>query len=150
MTTTDTPTTIVRDITINAPAAKIFAALTEPDQLVQWWGDDATYHTTHMERDLRVGGAWRTDGVGRDGEPFFVYGVYRAVDAPRLLEYTWRYSWADVPDAETIVRFELAERDGVTQLRLIHSGFADATAREQHEIGWTTVFGWLSNFVESR
>lgn len=41
------------------------------------------------------------------------------------------------PDGpETLVRDELAERDGVTKLTVTHSGFTDARAREDHEKGW--------------
>jgi len=85
MTTTDSSTTIVREITIDAPAAKIFAALTDPDQLVQWWGDDEIYRCTNMERDLRVGGKWRTTGRDAQGKSFAVEGLYRVIDPPRVL-----------------------------------------------------------------
>jgi uncharacterized protein YndB with AHSA1/START domain len=145
---TDPSTTIVKEIEINAPAAKIFAALTEPDQLARWWGSDDAYRCTKMERELRVGGRWRTTGNGCDGGEFSVGGVYRIVDPPRLLEYTWEPSWGTPHDVETIVRFELEERDGVTRLRLTHRGFSTIASRDEHDKAWTQVLGWLTAFVE--
>ncbi len=38
MNTTQTADTIVEEITIAAPAERIFAALTTPGELVTWWG----------------------------------------------------------------------------------------------------------------
>jgi uncharacterized protein YndB with AHSA1/START domain len=148
MTVTDSSTTLVREITINAPAAKVFAALTDPDQLPKWWGDDNTYHCTRMERDLRVGGTWKTTGIGRDGAEFTVEGAYLAIDAPRLLEYSWLPSFGTPHDVETVVRFELTERDGATHLRLTHSGFSGSESRDQHDMGWVQVLGWLAAYVE--
>ncbi len=147
MTSTNTETTIVKEVTINAPAAKVFAALTEPDQLTQWWGQDDMYRTEHMEADVRVGGKWRTTGKGADGEPFGVEGVYLAVDPPHLLEFTWNYDWGS-ESSETVVRYELVERGGSTLVRLTHSGFNDPQARDEHDGGWSIVFGWLAKFVE--
>ena len=148
MTAAETETTLVREITINAPAAKVFAALTDPDQLPKWWGDDESYHCTHMERDLRVGGTWKTTGVGAGGGEFTVEGKYLAIDAPRLLEYSWLPSFGTPHDAETIVRFELTERDGATHLRLTHTGFSSRESRDQHDAGWGTVLGWLTAYAE--
>ena len=40
-----------------------------------------------------------------------------------MLAFTWLPSW-DEEATETLVRFDLDERDGVTRVRLTHSGFA--------------------------
>jgi uncharacterized protein YndB with AHSA1/START domain len=145
MTVSNALTPIQSEIIIHAPATKIFAALTEPDQLPQWWGDAETYHVESMERDLRVGGVWRTTGSGADGTRFSVHGKYRAIDAPRLLEYSWNYDWE--PDAaETVVRFDLIERGDGTLVRVTHSAFVDPAARTQHEEGWKHVLAWLARY----
>jgi uncharacterized protein YndB with AHSA1/START domain len=149
MTQTDTATTIVREIAIKAPATKVFAALTDPDQLVQWWGDAETYQCTKMERDLRVGGTWQTTGVGSDGEAFSVGGVYRAIDPPHAVEFTWMHQWgAMASPSETVVRYELTEHDGVTTLRVTHSGFTDLQERDGHNAGWARVLAWLQGYLE--
>lgn len=148
MTADRSDTTLVQEITINAPAAIVFAALTDPNQLPQWWGDEQTYRCTHMENDLRVGGGWRTDGVSSDGGTFTVGGEYLAIDPPRLLEYTWDPSFGTPHDAKTVVHIELTETGGVTRLHLTHSGFSSPESRDQHDAGWTKVLGWLKGFAE--
>ena len=150
MSTTSTADTIVKEISIDAPAAKIFAALTEPDQLTQWWGEEGKYHVEQMEADLRVGGRWRTTGTSSDGRPFAVEGVYREIDPPRVLVYTWAHDWGDGDRAQTLVRFDLTERDGSTLVKVTHSGVADSQSRDDHDRGWTVVLGWLSAFVSAK
>jgi len=148
MSATSTADTIVKEISIDAPAEKIFAALTEPDQLTQWWGEEGKYHVEQMEADVRVGGRWRTTGTSSDGQPFAVEGVYREIDPPRVLVYTWAHDWGD--RAQTLVRFDLTERGGSTLVKVTHSGFADSQSRDDHDRGWTVVLGWLNAFVSGK
>jgi uncharacterized protein YndB with AHSA1/START domain len=67
---TSTSDTIVKEVTIKAPAARIFEALSNPEQRVKWWGAEGRFQTTHMESDLRPGGKWMMRGVGMGGKPF--------------------------------------------------------------------------------
>src|SRR5215475_2254246 len=113
MSVTSDNNTIVREITINAPAERIFEALTSPDQRVQWWGAEGVYRSTHMESDLRPGGKWLTRGIGMGGKNFEVRGEYRVIDRPRLLVFTWLPNW-DPDRLESVVRFDLEEHGGVT------------------------------------
>jgi uncharacterized protein YndB with AHSA1/START domain len=50
--------TIVQEVTINAPAERIFAALTNPDELLKWWAAEGKFRLVHAECDLRPGGKW--------------------------------------------------------------------------------------------
>jgi len=147
MSATDTrpDDTIVEEVTIRAPAERVFAALTDPEQRVRWWGAEGQYQATHMESDLRPGGRWVTSGTGWGGRTFTVAGAYRVIEPPRVLAFTWNPSWD--PDApESLVRFDLSERDGVTTVRLTHSGLR-AAGRERHK-GWPQILGWLRTYVE--
>jgi uncharacterized protein YndB with AHSA1/START domain len=136
--------TIIEEIPIAAPAERVFAALVDPQQRVQWWGADGAFRTTHMESDLRVGGKWLQSGTGRDGGPFTIRGEYQIIERPRVLAFTWLPSWQ--PDAQpSLVRFDLAERDGVTTVRLTHSALSPQ-ARQIHR-GWPQILGWLTAYV---
>jgi uncharacterized protein YndB with AHSA1/START domain len=115
----DASDTIVKEITIKAPAERIFEALTNPDQRLKWWGAEGQYRGTHMESDLRPGGKWMTSGIGKGGQPFSVAGEYRNIERPRLLVFTWLPDW-DENASESLVRFDLDEKDGVTTVRLTH------------------------------
>ena len=119
--------TAEREIIINAPAAAVFSALTDPKQIVQWWSDDSMYHTTAWNHDLRAGGSVRHAGrfvaALQDGGEFEGIGVYRIVESPRVLEYTRSYAGGIPIPEETVIRYELDERDGRTRVRVVHSGF---------------------------
>src|SRR5258708_11149596 len=109
----DASDTIIKEITINASAERIFDALTNPDQRLKWWGAEGRYRGTHMESDLRPGGKWMTRGIGMGGKPFSVGGEYRKIEPPRVLVFTWLPDW-EANASETLVRFDLDESDGVT------------------------------------
>jgi uncharacterized protein YndB with AHSA1/START domain len=58
---------VVTEITIKAPAARIFRALSDPSERPRWWGEEGVYRCTHMESDLRVGGKYKVSGMARMG-----------------------------------------------------------------------------------
>jgi len=152
---------VVAEIFIAAPPARVFQAISDPQQLPKWWGQDGLYHVTKSSMDLRVGGKWRSDGVGADGKSFWVEGEYLEVDPPRLLVHTWVGSYDPTP---TVVRWELEPQsvhglhpDGPkkagtgTLVRVRQEGFAgNLESAKGHGEGWKRVLGWLEAFVEGR
>lgn len=140
--------TIVAEVTIDAPADRVFDALTDPAQRVAWWGGKGRFEAKDMESDLRPGGRWEMRGIGMGGRPFRVAGVYRTIERPRRLAFTWLPDW-DENATETLVSFELSEREGGTLVRLTHSGLASEQSRARHQ-GWPQILGWLRTYVEKR
>ncbi|SRR5258708_30569036 len=152
---------ITGEIFIAAPPARVFQAITDPDQMRHWWGAREMYHLTDSKADVRVGGKWSSDGVGVDGKTFRVAGEYLEVDPPRLLVHTWIASWCG-PTTKTIVRWELEPQTvhnlhpkgpqsaGTgTLLRIRQQGFAgDPAAAADHSQGWKRVMGWLLAYLE--
>jgi uncharacterized protein YndB with AHSA1/START domain len=137
--------TIMQEITIQGTAERIFEALTDPAQRMRWWGSEDRFQISRMESDLRPGGRWMMSGMGM-GHPFQVSGEYREIDRPRLLVFTWLPSWYEHA-SESLVRFDLEERGGLTTVRLTHSGLATENARNSHK-GWPQILGWLQAYVE--
>ena len=138
--------TITEEITIRAPADEIFAALTSPEERVKWWGAEGRFKTTQMESDLRPGGSWLMRGIGVGGRPFTIQGVYREIQRPRLLVFTWLPSW-QTDALESLVRFDLEEKNGMTTVRVTHSGLTTESARLQHR-GWSDILSWLRVYIE--
>jgi uncharacterized protein YndB with AHSA1/START domain len=83
---------IVQEIAIKAPASRVFEALIDPTQRMKWWGQKGRFETTNVESDLRPGGRWLMSGMGM-GKSFKVEGVYRIIEPPRVLAFTWLPSW---------------------------------------------------------
>ncbi len=129
---TQTSLTIVRRI--KASPARVWAAITQPEQMVKWWGPDAG-PTLSAEADVRPGGRFRVVFRLLNGDEHDPTGVYRVVEPQRRLVCTW--DWRDAPERESLVTLELAPIEGGTQLTLIHEQLPpDAVA--SHEHGWTS------------
>jgi uncharacterized protein YndB with AHSA1/START domain len=138
--------TIVQEITIKGPAERIFEALTNPDERMKWWGAEGKFQTTQMESDLRPGGKWLMRGIGMGEKPFSVAGEYHKIERPRLLVFTWLPDWQENAP-KTLVRWDLEEKDGVTTVRLTHSGLTSESSRASHK-GWPQILTWLQAYVE--
>jgi uncharacterized protein YndB with AHSA1/START domain len=139
---------IVSEIYIAADRDRVFQALVDPQQVVQWWGQGGVYRCTQFDSDLRAGGRWRSAGAGPDGGSFEVTGEYLEVDPPRLLVYTWIASWTG--NARTTVRWELNPTNQGTLVRILHSGLATHPELAQSYRGWPRMLGWLQAFLEAR
>jgi uncharacterized protein YndB with AHSA1/START domain len=120
---------ITREMTVDAPADAVWAALTDPDELAAWFGADA-------EVDLRLGGAIRfrwPDGSERRG-------LVIDLDPPRRLAFRWRELRAGAAglaaaDA-TVVTFTLDAGDGGTRVTVTESpgvlGTGEPLAMAEH------------------
>ena len=86
------------------PPARVFRALTDPDELRAWAPFDA-------DRDLGVAGAATLTMAGGDGTERSRATVRRA-EPPVLLEYTWE---------QDVLRWELAPIGSGTRLTLRHT-----------------------------
>jgi uncharacterized protein YndB with AHSA1/START domain len=111
---------------IAAPPERVFQALTDPRQLLQWWGQKGMYHHTDWKADVYPGGQWRSDGVSDvDGSPYHVSGEYVEVNPPRAVSYTWVASWAG--PHKTLVRWELEAASGAWMQSFLEKGETVAT-----------------------
>ena len=79
---------IEREITVAGSIEKVWRALTQADELAQWFGDSA-------ELELKPGGAFR---VGWSGYNSIVEGVVETVDYPTLFSYRWEAGWNRLDD----------------------------------------------------
>jgi len=144
---------LVSEIHIDAPPEKIFHALIDPKQVMQWWtGPDCEIESFSL--DPCKGGRWTYDtkktnldinGINK----FHCDGEVLEYDPPRVVAYTWIANWHDRPAQRTVVRWELAASKGGTLVRVTHSGLADLpVARKDYSGGWPGVLRDLKKFVE--
>lgn len=70
---------------IAAPRERVFAAWTDPSQIVQWFGPAGISIDTR-EIDIRSGGFWRFDMVTEEGTRFGNRMQFLRINAPELLE----------------------------------------------------------------
>lgn len=135
---------VLARVDIAAAPERVFAALTT-EELTRWWGGDL-YRVTGFTIDLRVGGRWRTDGIGGEGKPFHVEGEVLAVEPPRRLVQTWKASWD--AGGVTTIEYTLDPIPSGTRVTVRHEGFAGRPESCQgHALGWERVLEWLGAHV---
>ena len=133
--------TIVRHM--KAPPAKVWAAITQPSQMIQWWGPDAG-PTLKAEAEVRPGGRYSIIFRLLDGSEHNPTGVYRIVEPPKTLAFTWE--WPGSAERESLVTFRLTPTEDGTRLTLVHEQLPeDAVA--SHEAGWNGLLDKLHQFL---
>ncbi len=145
---------IVSEIQINAPAERIFKALTDAAELKRWFTNPEC-PVKSWQMDARVGGSYsyateKGSIVVNGVSEFKCQGEILECDPPRVLVYTWIASWHDDTSKRTVVRWELAPKQGGTHVKVTHSGLASLPiARKDYSGGWPGVVEMLKNFVEN-
>lgn len=121
--------TIEREVLINAPVAKVWAAVTRAEHIGTWFGNaGATI-------DLRPGGAmtctWRSDESGESTDT--VNAIVEKVDEPHLFAFRWARPPEKVagPANATLVEFTLSADGAGTRLRVVESGFTELDKTEE-------------------
>jgi uncharacterized protein YndB with AHSA1/START domain len=139
--------TLVTRQLINASPEFLFAAWTDPQQLVQWWGPEGV-ECTDAQIDLRVGGAYRIANRLPDGSTLWIAGVFDIVERPRRLRFSWRLDGQSSDVEQVTVTFEA--RGTATEVVIVHEHIASAAVRESHEHGWKGCLAGLATYAASR
>jgi uncharacterized protein YndB with AHSA1/START domain len=143
----EVPDSIERELILPVRPARVWTALTQPDQLSAWFGTKATI-------DLRPGGEVIFIWDGSTGPPGTNRGVIEAVEPPNRFAFRWRSS----PDTVqmTRVEFTLEPHPEGTRLRLVESGFASLPpelrggSHEGNTRGWQRELGELAQYLAIR
>ena len=135
--------TLVIERVFKAPPEKVFAAWTNPEILVKWWGPEG-FGTPEHEMDVREGGAWRTVMRNDKGEDHVVSGVYRDISPAKRLVLTWAWEQPDGSRGhETLVELTFEPAGDGTRMRLVQRLFETVEGRDNHRMGWDSSFNCL-------
>ena len=137
---TAAPTLQVRR-TIRAPRQRVFDAWTKAEELKAWHAP-GPLTVSLAELDLRPGGSYRIHMRDPGGAEHRVSGVYREVDPPRKVVYTWGWE-GDHAVKDSVVTIEFHERGDATEVVLTHAGIVEDAERANHEQGWTAILDKL-------
>ena len=133
----------------DATPEEVFDAYTDPAAQREWDQDQPGW-IVQAECDLRVGGRW-TVAFGPPGaEPYRETNVFKQVDRPRSLVYTSRVTMPDGSSFDTGMEVNFQERDGRTQMTIVHTGFPRAELRDDHQGGWPGFLDRLERIVDVR
>jgi uncharacterized protein YndB with AHSA1/START domain len=144
-TKTETAEAVVVERTLNAPVARVWKALTDVDQMREWYFDLTEFQP-------QVGFEFEFV-VEHEGNSYHHLCRVTEVIPEKKIAYTWRYK--DEP-GDSLVTIELSPDGQETHLKLTHTGLetfpkTPAYARKNFEQGWIAIIGTeLKQFVESK
>jgi len=134
---------VIVERTLNAPVTRVWKALTDVDQMREWYFD-------LKEFKPQVGFEFEFS-VEHEGTTYHHLCRVTEVIPEKKIAYTWRYK---SEPGDSLVTIELFAEGDNTRLKLTHTGIESfpktpAYARKNFEQGWTAIIGTeLKQFVE--
>jgi uncharacterized protein YndB with AHSA1/START domain len=131
-----------------AAPPKVFAAFADPSLVSRWLTPSPEVALTVLQFDFRIGGKYRFAYHVPGGATMFVNGVYRAIEPPSMIVFSWNI---EPPDEHAGIRSEVTITllpDGTgTHLQIRHAELTQPGATERHAQGWRGAIGQLSAIV---
>ena len=126
---------IIMERTYSAPVEKVWQAITDKEQMKQWYFDMPAFKP-------EVGNEFTFTGEN-EGRTFIHLCKVTEVIPNKKLSYTWRYEGAE---GESHLTFELFEEGEETRVKLTHEGLETFPQtkdfkRENFVEGWTYILG---------
>ncbi len=140
-TTTNTPTKITVEATVNAPVEKVWETWSKPRHIKNWCAASEDWHAPKAENDLRTGGTFNTRMEAKDGSFGFDFGgVYDNVKKNELIEYT-------MGDGRKVKVIFSPSGD---QTKIVETFDAEATnSVEMQRGGWQAILDNFKKYTES-
>lgn len=131
-------------VMIDAPAAKVWEALTQPHIIKKY------FFGTDTDTDWKVGGSIRFSGEF-NGRRYQDKGTVTAFEPYSLIQYKYWSSLsgiADVPENHLTITYFLTEVDSKTRLDISQENVRDEMTKEHSEENWRKVLASLKRVVE--
>lgn len=129
---------------LQAPVATVWKAITDVNEMKQWYFDFAEFKA-------EPGFKFEFSG-GTPEKQYLHLCEVKEVVVNRRLSYSWRY---DGYEGNSLVTFELFEEGNATRVKLTHEGLESFPksdpnfSKESFAAGWTEIIGTLlKNHVE--
>ena len=130
--------------TINAPASKVWDALTKPDLIKQY------LFGTEVNTDWQVGSPITYKGEW-EGKTYEDKGKILQIEPEKLLVSTFWSSLAglpDVPENYKTVHYELSPENGGTKLTITQDNNASQEEADHSAQNWNTVLDGMKKLLE--
>ena len=128
----------------DAPPARVFKAWLNREEWQAWVGPEGVNCEVPL-LEPRVGGRYRIVMGLSDGRVIPVAGVFKIVDAPRTLVFTW--GWENDPTRQSLITLTFREKEGRTELTLRQEGLGSVSNRDDHGRGWSSALNKLVAYL---
>ena len=137
------PAAVVVRRKIAASAEDLFDAWLDPEALAIWMRPGAAINRTQARVEPRVGGRFEIN-MHADSGVIPHSGVYRVIDRPRKLVFTWVSPHTGEHDS--LVTVDFLPSGGQTEVVVTHEHLPEAK-REAHNGGWTRALEKLDQAI---
>lgn len=133
-------------ISINASIAKVWDALTNPEQIKKYFFGTETISDWKVGSTLVFRGVW-------EGKEYVDKGVILELEENKKLKYNYWSSFSgteDIPENYANITYELSEEKGKTLFTVTQDGFKTKEQQEHSEKNWQVVMGSLKDLLEEK
>jgi uncharacterized protein YndB with AHSA1/START domain len=149
---------VEREIVIEASPEVVWGVITEPEQIIRWFSDEAD-----LEGRVGTDGTltWKPGGRGAEKELDLDVPI-RVVEAEpfRRFSFRWNHAMGVEPDENNsaLVEFSLIEEADGTRLKVLESNIDAVTHDDEgkasyvkgHEHGWAKHLGEMLDYLASK
>jgi uncharacterized protein YndB with AHSA1/START domain len=142
---------VEREIVVRAPKERVYAALTEPDQLTAWWprgGIEGTLRPGETPiLDFGEYGKCAVHVVAAEPHRYFAFRWVQGATTPEMVVA------APLSQPNTLVEFHFEGVSGGTRVRVVESGLAALPAEAYERVikgipeGWGIILGALERHL---
>ena len=161
LTEPDPGSILIIERTFEAPRERVWAAWTNPDLAMRWWGPKG-FTTPTARISLRVGGQYLFCMRSPEGRDFWSTGFYREIvpydrlvatdsfsDEKGNVVPATRYGMSKDFPLELLLTLTFEERGGKTSMKLRHAGFPSRQDLHGARQGWNESFDKLAALLAS-
>jgi uncharacterized protein YndB with AHSA1/START domain len=131
--------------TFDALPGAVFDSWLVREQWQAWIGPEGCRCDVPL-LEPKVGGRYRIQMHLSDGREIPVEGVFKVIDRPNTLAFTW--GWALSGKADTLVKLAFRAKGQQTEITLTHSGLPTEEDRAGHGKGWNSTLNKLVLYVK--
>jgi uncharacterized protein YndB with AHSA1/START domain len=132
------------EVIINAPASKVWKALTKPEIIKKY------FFGTNTVTDWKVGGPIKFYGE-YEGKSYEDKGTVLAFEPEKLIQYSYWSSMSgieDKPENYVTVTYRLTPENDKTKLEVTQENIPDEETKEHSEQNWKKVLSDLKRLLE--
>jgi uncharacterized protein YndB with AHSA1/START domain len=136
---------LTTSIDVNAPAAKVWEALTNPTIVKKY------FFGTNVKTDWIKGSPIFWEGEW-EGKTYQDKGVILDIDPGKSVKYNYWSSMSgteDTPENYQDITYKLEEHGSKTKLNITQDNIKNEDAKKHSEENWQGVFGKMKEMVES-
>jgi uncharacterized protein YndB with AHSA1/START domain len=136
--------TLETSISIKASKAKVWKALTDPEQIKKYLFGTETVSDWKVGSSITFSGMW-------DGKAYQDKGTIMQIEKEKILKYNYWSSFSGTEDKlenYANITYSLDEKNGETTFTILQDGIKSKEARDHSEQNWKMVMNTLKELLE--